>query len=149
MSSDLESMKHQFAAQLKKCLELYYCGHIPSISTIARDFSLKANHLPHVSGETVRKWLRAETIPQYPRVQSLADWLGPELLFPFENWRPNNGQSQNRHNHNGQKPHGNEIVITSDEAMHFMLMIQKLTRDDFTLILKLATKLYAKRGNDA
>jgi hypothetical protein len=149
MSSDLESMKYQFAAQLKKCLELHYCGRIPSISTIARDFSLKANHLPHVSGETVRKWLRAETIPQYPRVQSLADWLGPELLFPFENWRPNNEQSHNGHNHNGQKTRSDEIVITPDEAMHFMLMIQKLHRDDFALIHTLATKLYAKRGADA
>lgn len=145
MSSDIESMKHQFAAQLKKCLELKYGGRLPSISTIARDFSLKANHLPHVSGETVRKWLRAETIPQYPRVQSLADWLGPELLLPFENWHPSNGQSHNGHAHNGQTSNGDEVVITPDEAMRFMLMIQKLARDDFTLILKLAEKLHARR----
>jgi hypothetical protein len=66
MTSDIKSMKQQFALQLKKCLELQYGGCVPSISTVARDFSLKANHLSHVSGETVRKWLRAETIPQYP-----------------------------------------------------------------------------------
>ena len=111
MGTDIESMKHQFASQLKKCLELHYGGRLRSISTIARDFSLKANHLPHVSGETVRKWLRAETIPQYPRVQSLADWLGPELLLPFENWHLNNRQSLNRHAQNGQTPHGDEIVM--------------------------------------
>lgn len=141
MSSDIESMKHQFAAQLKKCLETHYGGRLPSISTIARDFSLKANHLSHVSGETVRKWLRAETIPQYPRVQSLADWLGPELLLPFENWQPTNGQS-----HNGQLTHGEDPTITPDEAMRFMLMIQKLARDEFNLIIKLAEKLQAKRN---
>ncbi len=136
MSLDIEPMKQQFAAQLKKCLESHYGGRLPSISTIARDFSLKANHLPHVSGETVRKWLRAETIPQYPRVQSLADWLGPELLLPFENWHPKNGN-----NH-----HGDEEIITPDEAMRFMLMIQKLPRDDFNLLIRLAEKFHKKKN---
>jgi len=143
MSSDIDSMKYQFAVQLKKCLELHYGGRIPSIATIARDFSLKANHLPHVSGEKVRKWLRAETIPQYPRVQSLADWLGPELLLPFENWHPNHG-----HSHNGQSTHGKNVSITPDEAMQFMSMIQKLARDDFNLILTLAEKLQTKRSSE-
>lgn len=135
MSLDIEPMKQQFAAQLKKCLEIHYGGRLPSISTIARDFSLKANHLPHVSGETVRKWLRAETIPQYPRVQSLADWLGPELLLPFENWHPSNG------NH-----HADEAAITPDEAMRLVMTIQKLTRDDFNLLFKLADKLQTKKN---
>ena len=138
MSLEIEPMKQQFAAQLKKCLEIHYGGRLPSISTIARDFSLKANHLPHVSGETVRKWLRAETIPQYPRVQSLADWLGPELLLPFENWHPSNGSHHN----------GDEGIITPDEAMRFMLMIQKLSRDDFNLLIRLADKLQAKKNAD-
>ena len=138
MSSDIEPMKQKFSTQLKKCLEAHYGGRLPSISTIARDFSLKANHLPHVSGETVRKWLRAETIPQYPRVQSLADWLGPELLLPFENWHPGNGK-----NHIGE-----EGMITPDEAMQLMLMIQKLARDDFNLLQRLAEKLQAKKNSE-
>jgi hypothetical protein len=142
MSPDQQTMKHQFAAQLKKCLELHYDGRLPSISTIARDFSLKANHLPHVSGETVRKWLRAETIPQYPRVQSLADWLGPELLEPFENWQPRNG-----HAHKQPLPQSGSMTISPNEAMSYMLMIQKLERDDFTLIFKLAEKLCNRREN--
>lgn len=138
MSLDIETMKQQFANQLKKCLSIHYGGRLPSIATIARDFSLKANHLPHVSGETVRKWLRGETIPQYPRVQSLADWLGPELLLPFENWHPNNG-----HNHQYQKV---DQAVTADEAMRCMLIIQKLSKDDFDLIIRLAEKLQPKRS---
>lgn len=131
MSPDIKEMKTRFAAQLKKCLENRYGGRIPSISTIARDFSLQANHLPHVSGETVRKWLRAETIPQYPRVQSLADWLGPELLIPFENWTQRNHHTT-AHNGSG---------ISDDEVMRFTLAIQKLAREEFDLLVQLADKL--------
>jgi hypothetical protein len=152
MSQDHKAMKHQFSAQLKKCLEIQYNGRIPSISTIARDFSLKANHLPHVSGETVRKWLRAETLPQYPRMQSLADWLGPELLEPFENWQSRNNHSrytrardshtQNRTADRDQLHKSQGMPLTPDEVMHFMLMIQKISREDFNLIFKLVEELY-------
>ena len=150
MSPDLTAMKHQFSAHLKKCLETHYNGRIPSISTIARDFSLKANHLPHVSGETVRKWLRAETIPQYPRVQSLADWLGPELLLPFTNWQPRSSHAHINRAEDGtankaHSPQTHSMPLTPDEAMNFMLMIQKLTREDFYLILKLVEKLHNSR----
>ena len=141
MTPDIDEMKQQFATQLKKCLEANYGGRVPSLSTIARDFSLKANHLPHVSGETVRKWLRAETIPQYPRVQALADWLGPELLLPFENWHPRNGQ-------NSSTSTSENVGITPDEAMQFMAMVQKLARDEFNLIMKLAEKLHASRQHE-
>lgn len=137
-------MKYQFAAQLKKCLELHYGGRLPSISTIARDFSLKANHLPHVSGETVRKWLRAETIPQYPRVQSLTDWLGPDLLLPFENWQPKNTKALHIPNPNNQPACDDVIVISTDETMRLMLLIQKLAHEEFNLIFKLAEKLHSK-----
>ena len=135
MSPDIKKMKQQFSAQLKKSLESHYGGRIPSISKIARDFSLKANHLPHVSSETVRKWLRAETIPQYPRVQSLADWLGPELLTPLENWTQ-------RHHH---APEQNGSGISVEEAERFTLTIRKLAREEFDLIVQLAAKLHKKR----
>jgi|LakMenEpi03Aug12_release.lakeMendotaPanAssembly.Ray.scaffolds.fasta_scaffold497642_2 hypothetical protein len=135
MSPEIKEMKHQFAIQLKKCLENQYGGRIPSISTIARDFSLKANHLPHVSGETVRKWLRAETIPQYPRVQSLSDWLGPELLIPFENWTHRSPPTSTENN----------VHITNEEVTRCTHLLQKLTRDDFNLILKLIGKLHYKK----
>lgn len=135
MTPEIKEMKQRFALQLKKCLETRYGGRVPSISTIARDFSLQSNHLPHVSGETVRKWLRAETIPQYPRVQCLSDWLGPELLLPFEHWQPkcvNPKRSENHH-------------ITSDETIRLMSMIQQLALDDFDLLYRLADKLHSKK----
>jgi len=138
VTPDIDEMKRQFAGQLKKCLEVHYGGRIPSLSTIARDFSLKANHLPHVSGETVRKWLRAETIPQYPRVQSLADWLGPELLLPFKNWQLNNRINISTNS--------SEIkTITPEEATELMEIVQNLARDEFNLIMMIAQKLQLSR----
>lgn len=131
MKTDIELMKREFASHLKKCLEANYGGRIPSFSKIARDFSLRAPHLPHVSGETVRKWLRAESIPQYPRMQSLADWLGSDLFVPFENWQSNTAHQSN----------GNANSVSSEELMRLFTVLQKLHREDFNLVIRLAEKL--------
>ncbi len=135
MSPDIKEMKHRFSAELKKCLQARYGGRIPPMSKIARDFSLHASHLPHVSVETVRKWIRGETIPQYPRAQSLSDWLGPELLMPFENWPQRNLQDLTK-----DKSH-----ISHAEASRCIIMMQKLARDEFNLVIKLTEILHNKQ----
>ena len=77
-------MRHQFSRQLVLLLERAYGGgRLPSLSVLARDISLRAPHLPHVSTEAVRKWIRGSAIPQSPRMQGLVDWLGDELLEPL------------------------------------------------------------------
>ena len=76
-------MKHQFSRQLVLLLERAYGGRIPSLSALARDISLRAPHLPHVSSEAVRTWIRGSAIPQSPRMQGLVDWLGDDLLEPL------------------------------------------------------------------
>lgn len=83
MSADSSGMKHQFSRQLVLLMERAYGGRIPSLSVLARDLSLRAPHLPHVSTEAVRKWLRGNAIPQSPRMKVLVDWLGDDLLDPL------------------------------------------------------------------
>jgi hypothetical protein len=141
LKSDTDLMKSHFAAQLKQCLESKYRGRLPSISTIARDFSLQASHLQHVSGETVRNWLRAKSIPQYPRAQSLADWLGPELLMPFNNWSISHGESEKIRKKKTQILPSNATAFSPEEVMRLVLMIQKLSSNDFDMINKLAQRL--------
>lgn len=83
LSVQQNDMKHQFSRQLVFLLEQAYGGRIPSLSVLARDISLQAPHLPHVSSEAVRKWIRGSTIPQSPRMQALAEWLGDDLFEPL------------------------------------------------------------------
>ena len=80
----VENIKEAFALKLTECLRSNYGGVVPSIAVVARDFSLKSPALPHVSGETVRKWLRGDCLPHISRLQVLVDWLGPEIATPFE-----------------------------------------------------------------
>ena len=130
-------MKRQFSSHLKKCLENKYGGRIPSFSTIARDLSLNATHLPHLSAETVRKWIRGDTIPHYPRMQSLADWLGSELIEPFEHWHASNSTNGYAHDNH----------VTPEEAMRFVLLAQNLPKEEFNLVMRLAEKLQPRPGN--
>ena len=84
MTDSIDNLKQRFAKQLAESLRKAYGGRMPSLSTIARDVSLRYPHLPHVSTEAVRKWLRGKAIPQSPRMQALANWLGKDLLLVLE-----------------------------------------------------------------
>lgn len=84
MANDTGDLKQRFAEQLAQSLKKAYGGRMPSLSTIARDVSLRYPHLPHVSTEAVRQWLRGKAIPQSPRMQALANWLGKDLLLVLE-----------------------------------------------------------------
>lgn len=81
----MERIKSDFADQFTRCLKAFYQGRLPSFAKIARDFSLRAPHLPHVSAETVRHWVRGSSLPHVSRMQVLVDWLGPEVAASFDN----------------------------------------------------------------
>ena len=70
--------------ELIEGLKRAYGGRLPSIAAIARDFALKAPHLSHVSTETIRKWIRGESLPHISRMQVLIDWLGNDIALPFD-----------------------------------------------------------------
>ena len=80
----MERIKSEFADQFTRCLKAFYQGRLPSFAKIARDFSLRAPHLPHVSAETVRHWVRGSSLPHVSRMQVLVDWLGPEVASSFD-----------------------------------------------------------------
>ncbi|MGV1015855.1 MAG: hypothetical protein ACOYBW_00600 [Fluviibacter phosphoraccumulans] len=80
----MERIKSEFADQFTRCLKAFYKGRLPSFAKIARDFSLRAPHLPHVSAETVRHWVRGTSLPHVSRMQVLVDWLGPEVARTFD-----------------------------------------------------------------
>ena len=87
---DASSLKKSFSKELLASLQREYGGRLPSIATVARDFSLRAPHLRHVSGEAIRKWLSGASVPHMSRMTVLVEWLGPELREVFE--RKTNGQ---------------------------------------------------------
>lgn len=80
----MERIKSEFADQFTRCLKAFYQGRLPSFAKIARDFSLRAPHLPHVSAETVRHWVRGSSLPHVSRMQVLVDWLGPDVASSFD-----------------------------------------------------------------
>lgn len=76
----MTATKSAFASHLKSGLLKHYQGQMPSLNVIARDFTLRAPDLPPVSSETVRHWLRGQSMPHISRMQVLIDWLGIELV---------------------------------------------------------------------
>jgi hypothetical protein len=133
----VEVVKTVFASQLSDCLRKTYRGHIPSIAVIARDFSFKAPHLPHISGETVRKWLRGESLPHVSRMQVLIDWLGPEVATPFEQHT-----RALTHRANGASV---EITDTTDGHGDELLHIARLlTEKEYQSVLDIARLLAEK-----
>lgn len=81
---DATTLKKSFSKELLTSLQREYGGRLPSIATVARDFSLRAPHLRHISGEAIRKWLSGASVPHMSRMSVLVEWLGPELREVFE-----------------------------------------------------------------
>ena len=81
----MKTLKSDFALQLGHCLHAFYGGRLPSFAKIARDFSLRSPHLPHVTAGTIRNWTRGTAIPHVSRMQVLVEWLGPEVASAFDN----------------------------------------------------------------
>ncbi len=141
MSIDSSDMKHQFSRQLVLLLERAYGGRVPSLSVLARDLSLRAPHLPHVSTEAVRKWLRGNAIPQSPRMQVLVEWLGDDLLEPL---------TQTNHYPHGQSPptqanRQNDSLVLGTA----MKLLESLDKSDQKLVLKLLQSLATKEKANA
>lgn len=131
-------IKTAFASRLTDCLRKAYKGQIPSIAIVARDFSLRASHLPHVSGETIRKWLRGESLPHVSRMQVLIEWLGPEIASPFEK----HGRATD--NYSNQAP-----PITngpgSNNVSELIRLAQTLTEKEYQSLLSI-TRLLADKN---
>lgn len=133
----VDIVKTVFASQLSDCLRKTYRGHMPSIAVIARDFSLKAPHLPHISGETVRKWLRGESLPHVSRMQVLIDWLGPEVATPFE-------QHTRALVHQPHAASAERADTTDEHCDELMHIARLLTEKEYQSVLDIARLLAEK-----
>lgn len=111
----MDQVKQAFSIELADSLKCAYGGRLPSLATIARDFSLKSPHLPHISTETIRKWIRGEALPHVSRMQVLIEWLGPQIADPFDKTilavrHGRNGHATNGYLDHTVKPIHNELV---------------------------------------
>jgi hypothetical protein len=136
-------MKQLFSRQFKLSLEKTYNGRLPSLAVIARDLSLKSPHLPHVSNEAVRKWLRGSAIPQSPRMQTLVDWLGEELLEPLAKTKQTNGGNGNGSNSLNGWNNAHERADALNKQALFTL-IDSLEPADYKLMVRLIRSLSEK-----
>lgn len=129
-----------FADALAESLRKHYGGRIPSFSTIARDFALHSpDGLAPISVETPRKWIRGESLPSLERLQTLAHWLGPEILDPL------NGSFLKK----SDQPNGQNS--TADRVSNVTELLKQLTSDEIESVYQLLTHLVnahvKQRGN--
>lgn len=155
----MDQVKQAFSTELVESLKKSYGGKMPSSAAIARDFSLKAPHLPHISTETVRKWIRGETLPHVSRMNALIDWLGPQLAMPFEQpikalqlAKSSNGHVTRNHNSSGHNGQGNGHSNDQPDAYHplhdeLISIIDRLNEKECKSILAIA-RLLANKHND-
>jgi hypothetical protein len=110
-----QTIEQRFAQSLTKALKEYYRGRLPSFSVIARDFALRAPHLNHLSGETIRNWVRGTSLPHFSRMQVLEEWLGVNFtqIDQFTTHKVEHAELPN-----GQWPesHSSQKNITAPEA---------------------------------
>lgn len=120
-----------FTIALTGSLRKHYGGRIPSFSTIARDFALHSPvGLAPISVETPRKWLRGDSLPSLERLQTLAQWLGPELLDSLKI-----GQLK--------KPESHKCchLQPSDQIVCVTELLEQLTKDELSKIEQLLIHL--------
>lgn len=131
-------MHHKvFADALAKSLRNFYGGQIPSFSTIARDFALHSPvGLAPISVETPRKWMRGESLPSLERLQTLAHWLGPEIL-----------ESLNGKFLGNKKQHGNGKSMLASELADATELLKQLTAEELDSVAQLLRHLVNAHTN--
>lgn len=130
-----------FAAALTETLRKHYGGKIPAFSTIARDFALHSPAgLSPISVETPRKWLRGQSLPSLERLQTLANWLGPEILETL------NGDFLKR----ADKHHPKKSPDMDEDIADVTEMLEQLTQEELISVKSLLHHLvdaHKTRGN--
>ena len=149
----MERIKSEFSDQFTRCLKAFYQGRLPSFAKIARDFSLRAPHLPHVSAETVRHWVRGTSLPHVSRMQVLVDWLGPEVASSFDSHAkallsgrpaPNSNQLFTRLNEANQ-----QFDSPNTTLAELMAVLNLLNDQERQAVYEIAQLLVARHGDAA
>ena len=71
-------MKERFSYLLRENLKNRY-GKIPSAEIVARNFNIRAYGTTPVTQESVRRWIRGESLPKPEHLIVLVRWLGLNL----------------------------------------------------------------------
>lgn len=156
----MKQLKLEFSEQFVKSLRGFYGGRIPSFASIARDFSLRAPHLPHVSAETIRQWARGAAVPHVSRMQVLVDWLGSDVAASFDrhsrillSGKPG-PQSNGLHNghdaSNGESTNENsdQNNLTDTDPQRLLQLMSSLTAEEQQAIFEIAALFAARHSND-
>ncbi|MEY3106172.1 MAG: hypothetical protein RIT35_335 [Pseudomonadota bacterium] len=77
-------MKDAFSHALRESLKLQY-GKLPSAEVVARNFNLRAHGTTPVTQESVRRWIRGESLPKPDHLIILVQWLHLNLNQIYEN----------------------------------------------------------------
>ena len=148
----MKQLKLEFSGQFVKSLKDFYGGRIPSFATVARDFSLRAPHLPHVSAETVRQWARGAAVPHVSRMQVLVDWLGPGVAASFD--RHSNALLAGKPQSQAQAL-GNALNLTyahhdrsPQDEQHLLELMHNLSAEEQQAVIEIAELLAAKHTRD-
>lgn len=148
----MRQLKLEFSGQFVKSLKDFYGGRIPSFATVARDFSLRAPHLPHVSAETVRQWARGAAVPHVSRMQVLVDWLGPEIAASFD--RPSKGllngktDDQSHAPGNGFNNANTHHDPKAPDEQHLLQLMHSLSIEEQQAVIEIAELLAVKRASN-
>ncbi|WP_284399698.1 XRE family transcriptional regulator [Acidovorax sp. SUPP2825] len=67
-------MKQQFAQRLREAME--NAGYDAKSAVLQREFNSRRPGAKPITLHGVRRWLMGETLPSYPKLQALSDWLG-------------------------------------------------------------------------
>jgi len=129
----MNTTKEVFAQHLRAGLLNHYQGNLPSFSVIARDFTLRAPDLPPVSSETIRHWLRGQSLPHVSRMQVLLGWLGPELT----------GIVPSGH---GCFCHHDDGKVCQQDKVQLCSLIEKLSKQESDAMLVIVQMLAAQHG---
>lgn len=71
-------MLELFSRQIRDSLRRKY-GRLPSAAFVSIQFNRLADKNRQISGESARRWMRGQTMPNRHHIQVLAAWLGLDL----------------------------------------------------------------------
>lgn len=149
----MERIKSNFADQFTRCLKTFYQGRLPSFAKIARDFSLRAPHIPHVSAETVRHWVRGASLPHVSRMQVLVDWLGPEVAASFDSHAKALLSGRSAPNSNqlfSALSEANQQSLDADvTASELLAVLSRLNDQERQAVFEIAQLLVSRHSNAA
>lgn len=135
-------VKQQFATLLESAL-IERFGELPSNTTIAREFNLRAYNVEPITQESVRRWRNGISMPEERRLKILVSWLNLDLRRCFQTSLENLSLQALNGIDSPKEPQSQAPInkgLSSDER-RLLRLINSLTQSDKQMIEQLAKKL--------